>query len=154
MASGPERVQAALDALQLGVQVVRVPGSSKTAVQAAEAVGCAVGAIVRSLVFVADGQPTVVLCPGDRRVDMPKLAALLGDTRVAMAPAEVVRTATGYAIGGVPPLGHTTPLPIYMDQALLAWPTVYAAAGAHDALFPIAPQTLQEVTHAQLVDVT
>jgi Cys-tRNA(Pro) deacylase len=154
MASGPERVQAALDALDLGVQVVRVPGSSKTAVQAAEAVGCEVGAIVKSLVFLAGTQPVVVLCPGDRRVDTAKLAALRNADAVAMAPAETVRAATGYAIGGVPPLGHATALPIYMEQALLVWPTVYAAAGAHDALFPIAPQRLQEVTGAQVVDVT
>ena len=153
MASGPERVQAALAALGLDAPVLRV-GSSKTAQQAAAAVGCEVAAIVKSLVFVADGQPVVVLCPGDRRVDTAKLAALLGAESVAMAPAELVRSATGYAIGGVPPIGHATPLPIYMDQALLAWPTVYGAAGAHDALFPINPATLQAVTGAQVVDVT
>ncbi len=154
MASGPQRVQAALDALHLDVQVVRVPGSAKTAVQAAESVGCEVGAIVKSMVFVAGAQPVVVLCPGDRRVDTAKLAALLHVESVGMAPAEMVRAATGYAIGGVPPLGHATPLAIYMDRALLRWPTVYAAAGAPDALFPIAPDRLQTVTDALVVDVT
>ncbi len=154
MASGPERVQAALDALGLGVQVVRVPGTAKTAVQAAESVGCAVGAIVKSMVFVAGAQPVVVLCPGDRRVDTAKLAGLLHVEFVGMAPAAVVRAATGYAIGGVPPLGHATPLVLYMDRALLRWPTVYAAAGAPDALFPIAPDRLQAVTSALVVDVT
>jgi len=154
MASGPERVQAALDALGLGIQVVRVPGSSKTAVQAAEAVGCPVGAIVKSLVFVAGDEPVVVLCPGDQRVDTAKLAAVLGVPQVAMAPAERVRSATGYAIGGVPPIGHATPLPVYMDAGLLGQPLVYAAAGAHDALFPIAPATLREVAGARVVAVT
>ncbi|HUS15960.1 MAG TPA: YbaK/EbsC family protein [Chloroflexia bacterium] len=154
MASGPERLQAALDELGLGIQVVRVPGSAKTAVMAAEAVGCEVGAIVKSLVFVAGGAPVVVLCPGDRRVDATKLAALLGSDGVAMAPAETVRAATGYAIGGVPPLGHATTLPILMDAALLTWPQVYAAAGAPDALFPIDPATLQAVSGARVVDVT
>src|SRR4051794_18215076 len=108
MASGPERVQAALDALGLEIQVVRVPGSAKTAVLAAESVGCAVGAIVKSLVFMGGAGPVVVLCPGDRRVDTAKLAALLGVEQAAMASAETVRAATGYAIGGVPPLGHAT----------------------------------------------
>ena len=154
MASGPERVQAALAALDLRVTVIRVPGSAKTALQAAESVGCEVAAIVKSLLFVADGRPVLVLCPGDRRVDTAKLGALLGAADVAMAPAVVVREATGYAIGGVPPLGHATPLPIYMERALLAWPTVYAAAGAPDALFPIAPPTLLAVTGATLADVT
>jgi Cys-tRNA(Pro) deacylase len=154
MASGPERVQAALAGLGLNIQVVRVPGTAKTAVQAAESVGCAVGAIVKSLVFVAGGAPVVVLCPGDRRVDAAKLATLLGTDTASMAPAETVRTATGYAIGGVPPLGHATILPILMDAALLAWPQVYAAAGAPDALFPIDPATLQQVSGARVVDVT
>jgi Cys-tRNA(Pro) deacylase len=153
MASGPERVQAALAALGLDAQVVRV-GNAKTAQQAAEAVGCEVGAIVKSLVFVADGQPVLVLCSGDRRVDTDKLAALRGAKSVAMASAEVVRAATGYAIGGVPPLGHATTLPMYMDFTLLTCPTVYGAAGAPDALFPINPITLQVVTGAEVADVT
>jgi Cys-tRNA(Pro) deacylase len=154
MASGPERVQAALAALGLETQVVRVPGSAKTAQLAAEAVGCDVGAIVKSLVFVVDGQPVVVLCAGDRRVDAAKLAALRGAESAAMAPAAVVREATGYAIGGVPPLGHATALPVYLDAALLRWPVVYAAAGAPDALFPIESATLLTVTGAAVVDVS
>ena len=153
MASGPERVQAALAARGLDIAVLRLPGSTKTAVQAAAAVGCELGAIVKALVFLAGDQPVVVLCPGDRRVDPGKLAALLGVAAVAMAPAARVREATGYAIGGVPPLGHATPLPVYMDGRLLRRPLLYAAAGAHDALFPIAPATLQAITAAQVVDV-
>lgn len=154
MASGPERVQAALAALGLDVQVLRLPDSTKTAPLAAAAVGCAVGAIVKSLVFVAGDAPVVVLCPGDRRVDPAKLAALRGAESAAMAPAALVREATGYAIGGVPPLGHATALPVLMDRGLLRWPVVYAAAGAHDALFPIDPATLHRVTGAQVADLT
>lgn len=154
MASGPERVQAALDALGLEIRVVRVPGTAKTAQQAADSVGCAVAAIVKSLVFVADAGPVVVLCPGDRRVDTAKLAIALGVEAAAMAPAAVVRAATGYAIGGVPPVGHTTALPVLMERALLDWERVYAAAGAPDALFPIDPRTLRAVSGARLVDVT
>lgn len=154
MASGPERLQAALDALGLDIRVIRVPGTAKTAAQAADAVGCPVGAIVKSLVFVAGDAPALVLCPGDRRVDTARVAALCGAVTARMAPPEVVRAATGYAIGGVPPLGHVTPLPIYMERALLAQPLVYAAAGAPDALFPIEPARLQAVTGAEVVDVT
>jgi prolyl-tRNA editing enzyme YbaK/EbsC (Cys-tRNA(Pro) deacylase) len=154
MASGPERVQAALLALGLDTQVVRVPGSAKTAQLAADSVGCAVGAIVKSLVFVVDGTPVLVLCAGDRRVDAAKLAALRGAESAGMAPATVVREATGYAIGGVPPLGHATALPIYMDEAVLRWPRVYGAAGAPDALFPIESATLLAVTGADVVDVS
>jgi prolyl-tRNA editing enzyme YbaK/EbsC (Cys-tRNA(Pro) deacylase) len=149
-------VQAVLDELDLGVQVVRVPGSAKTAVLAAEAVDCPVGAIVKSLVFVAGADPVLVLCPGDRRVDTAKLAALrrVDPAAISMAPAALVREVTGYAIGGVPPLGHATALPTYMEQALLDWPTVYAAAGAPDALFPIDPNVLQQITGAVVVQVT
>jgi prolyl-tRNA editing enzyme YbaK/EbsC (Cys-tRNA(Pro) deacylase) len=154
MASGPERVQAALAGFGLDTLVVRVPGSAKTAQLAAASVNCEVGAIVKSLLFVVDGQPVLVLCAGDRRVDAAKLAALRGAASAAMAPAAVVREATGYAIGGVPPLGHATALPIYMDQALLRCPLVYAAAGAPDALFPIESQTLLAVTGAEVVDVS
>jgi prolyl-tRNA editing enzyme YbaK/EbsC (Cys-tRNA(Pro) deacylase) len=156
MASGPERVQAALEALDLDVQVVRVPGSAKTAILAAEAVGCPVGAIVKSLVFVAGDDPVLVLCPGDRRVDTAKLAALrrVDPAAVGMAPAALVREVSGYAIGGVPPLGHVTALPTYMEQALLNWPVVYGAAGAPDALFPIDPNALQQITGAVVVQVT
>ena len=153
MASGPERVQAALAALGLDITVLRLPGSTKTAIEAAEAVGCALGAIVKALVFLAADQPVVVLCPGDRRVDPGKLAARLGVASVAMAPAARVREVTGYAIGGVPPLGHATPLPVYMDARLLQQPLLYAAAGAHDALFPIPAATLQAITAAQVVNV-
>jgi prolyl-tRNA editing enzyme YbaK/EbsC (Cys-tRNA(Pro) deacylase) len=154
MASGPERVQAALDALGLDIHALRVPGSAKTAVQAADAVGCAVGAIVKSLVFVAGEEPALVLCPGDRRVDTARVAALCGAATARMASPEVVRAVTGYAIGGVPPLGHATPVRIFMERALLAQPLVYAAAGAPDALFPIEPGRLQAVTGAEVVDVT
>src|SRR5919199_509551 len=125
MASGPERVQAALDSYGLEAKVTRLPDSTRTAPEAAQAVGCEVGAIVKSLLFLADGEPVLVLCGGDRRVDTARLAGLLGASEVKMAPAEEVRRITGYAIGGVPPLGHPTRLPTIMDDGLLRWETVY-----------------------------
>ena len=153
MASGPERVQQALDAYGLESQVVRLPNSTRTAPEAAQAVGCEVGAIAKSLLFMADGEPVLVVCAGDRRVNTATLASLLGASNVKMASADDVRVITGYAIGGVPPLGHATPVRTLMDTSLLRWPLVYAAAGAHDALFPVDPNRLLEVSGATPADI-
>ncbi len=153
MASGPERVQAALDKHGIETKVVRLPDSTRTAPEAAKAAGCDVGAIAKSLLFLADGEPLLVICGGDRRVDTERVAGLVGASTVKMAPAEEVRRITGFAIGGVPPLGHATPVPILMDSSLLKWPVIYAAAGAHDALFPIDPNTLASVTGARVEDI-
>ncbi len=153
MASGPERVQAALDELGLGAKVVRLPDSTRTAPEAAAAVGCEVGAIAKSLLFMAGGEPVLVVCGGDRRVDTSKLAEVLGASKIEMARADDVRRITGYAIGGVPPVGHASRVRTLMDRGLLRWPMVYAAAGAHDALFPVEPQRLAEASGADLVDV-
>src|SRR5438874_13161019 len=108
MASGPERVQAALEAHGIEANVVRLPESTRTAPEAAKAAGCDLGAIVKSLVFLADDEPVLVLCGGDRRVDTVRLANLTGTSQVKMASADDVRRITGFAIGGVPPLGHPT----------------------------------------------
>jgi prolyl-tRNA editing enzyme YbaK/EbsC (Cys-tRNA(Pro) deacylase) len=154
MASGPERLQGALREAGIDSQVVRLSDSTRTAPEAAAAVGCDVGAIAKSLLFMADGEPLLVICGGDRRVDTAKVAALVGAGTVKMSPVDDVRRLTGYAIGGVPPLGHTTPLKTLMDSRLLRWPLVYAAAGAHDALFPIDPVLLSEKSGAMLAEVT
>ena len=153
MATGPERVQNALDQAGIEAQVVRLPDSTRTAPDAARAVGCEVGAIVKSLLFLTRDEPVLVLCAGDRRVDTILLSEHLGAPIEGMAPVDEVRRITGYAIGGVPPLGHATLLRTLMDRSLLRWPQVYAAAGAHDALFPIDPQQLLAVTGAEVVDV-
>lgn len=153
MASGPERVQQALDACGLDSKVVRLPNSTRTAPEAAQAVGCEVGAIAKSLLFMADGEPVLVVCAGDRRVNTATLASLLRASNVKMASVDDVRVITGYAIGGVPPLGHVTPVRTLMDTSLLRWPLVYAAAGAHDALFPVDPNRLLEVSGATPADI-
>lgn len=152
MESGPERVQEALKAAGLEAKVVRLPGSTRTAAEAASAAGCEVGAIAKSLLFLADGAPLLVICGGDRRVDTTGLAQYLGVREIKMAPAEEVRRITGYAIGGVPPLGHVTAVRTVMDSGLLSWPLIYGAAGAHDALFAVEPRKLAEVSAAELVD--
>ena len=154
MASGPERLQEALREMGIDSEVVRLSDSTRTAPEAAAAVGCDVGAIAKSLLFMADGEPLLVICGGDRRVDTAKVAALVGADAVKMSSVEDVRRLTGYAIGGVPPLGHSTHLRKLMDSRLLRWTVVYAAAGAHDALFPINPQLLAEKSGALLAEVT
>jgi Cys-tRNA(Pro) deacylase len=120
---------------------------------AAQAVGCPVGAIVKSLVFLADERPCLVLTAGDRRADVRKIAALMQAQQARMADATTVRQVTGYAIGGVPPVAHATPLPILCDQSLLRYETVYAAAGSPSALFGVNIHDLIALSGAQVADI-
>jgi prolyl-tRNA editing enzyme YbaK/EbsC (Cys-tRNA(Pro) deacylase) len=155
MTSDPlARVQAALDVLHLGIQVQRFELPTATAAQAAAAIGCDLGAIVKSLCFLIDGQPVLVLAAGDRRVDSKALRRIfdVSKKKVKIADPAVVLAATGFAVGGVPPLGHPEPLPTLIDASLSRFETVYAAAGSGDTIFPIAYTTLVEVTHGQVHD--
>jgi Cys-tRNA(Pro) deacylase len=149
---GPQRVQAALRELGVEIETVELAASTRTAQQAADAIGVELGSIVKSLVFLADGQPIVVLVAGDRRADPTRLKALLGARRVMIANAEQVRQATGYAIGGVPPLGHETPLPVWIDHSLGRFETVYAAAGGPRSIFPIGYTRLVALTNGHTAD--
>ena len=118
---------------------------------AARAVGCEVGQIVKSLVFVAGGRPVVALVSGANRLDESRLAAVAGGP-VTKADAETAREATGYAIGGVPPFGHATEVPVFMDRDLLGHAVVWAAAGRPDSVFEISPEHLRELSQAQVAD--
>ncbi|HYT30751.1 MAG TPA: YbaK/EbsC family protein, partial [Actinomycetota bacterium] len=118
-------------------EVRRFPEGTKTAADAARAIGCEIGQIVKSLVFVADGRPILALTSGANRADVGKLAALTGASAVRRATAEEAREATGFAIGGTPPFGHPRPLTVLVDRDLLGWPEVWAAAGAPDAVFGV-----------------
>lgn len=120
------KVQERLSALGLDVDVRVLPDSTRTAAEAAAACGCEVGQIVKSLVFVVEGAPTMVLCAGDRRV-----TAI--DARPATA--DEVRSATGFAIGGVPPLAHDAELPTIVDESLRRFERVWCAAGTPHAVF-------------------
>ncbi len=151
---GPARVQAALARAGVSAQVQVLDESTRTAALAAQALGTELGSIVKSLLFLADDRPVLVLVAGDRRADTARLRALLGAQQVQIADAERVRRETGYAIGGVPPLGHVQPLPTYVDASLARFQTVYAAAGAPRAVFAIDFRTLVEVTHGHVADVT
>jgi prolyl-tRNA editing enzyme YbaK/EbsC (Cys-tRNA(Pro) deacylase) len=143
------RVQEALHALGLDVEVVQLEDSTRTAPEAAAAVGCELGAIVKSLVFrgAGSGEPVLVLVSGDRRADEEVLAGALGEP-VERADAGWVREVTGYAIGGVPPVGHPRPVRTLIDDDLMRFETVWAAAGTPRTVFPIAPAELARVTGA------
>lgn len=151
MKASVERVVAALAALGIEAQVTEFPESTRTAEEAAAAIGIAVGQIVKSLVFVAGERPILALVSGANRADTAKLAALAG-APIRRADADTVRAATGFSIGGVPPVGHATPLPTYLDRDLLRYDTVWAAAGTPNAVFPITPADLERITSATAAD--
>ena len=143
------RVMDAAAAAGLAIEVVRFPAGTRTAEDAARAVGCRVAQIVKSLVFVVDGDPVVALVSGADRLDPARLAAAMQATQVRRADGDEVRVATGYAIGGVPPLGHARQLPVLIDEHLLAESEVWAAAGLPDAVFRAAPGALERAANAR-----
>jgi prolyl-tRNA editing enzyme YbaK/EbsC (Cys-tRNA(Pro) deacylase) len=145
------RFEAWLADANTGLAVREFPQGTRTATDAARAVGCEVGQIVKSLVFVAAGKPVVALVSGANRVDEKRLGAVAGEP-VAKADAETARSATGYSIGGVPPFGHATEVPVFMDRDLLGYDMVWAAAGRPDSVFEIAPGRLRDLSGATIVE--
>ena len=135
----------------IGIAIKQFPQGTRTAGEAASAVGCEVGQIVKSLVFVAAGRPVVALVSGANRLDEKRLATVAGQP-VTKADAESARTATGYSIGGVPPFGHATEVPVFMDRDLFDHGVVWAAAGRPDSVFEIAPERLRELSQAVVAD--
>ncbi|MBT8214827.1 MAG: YbaK/EbsC family protein [Acidimicrobiia bacterium] len=127
------------------------PDGTKTAADAAAAIGCDVAQIVKSLVFMVDDEPVLVLMPGDLRLDTQKLGLLLGGT-ARRADLDEVRRFTGYAAGGTPPFGHVYPIPVYADGRLARHPDLWAAAGTPTTVFPIAHDDLLRVTGAASAD--
>ncbi|MDP8956899.1 MAG: YbaK/EbsC family protein [Actinomycetota bacterium] len=132
--------------------VRRFPSETRTASDAARAVGCEVGQIVKSLVFVADGTPFIALTSGANRADPVRLATVVGAREVRRATPEEAREATGFAIGGTPPFGHPRPLRIVIDADLPRYEVLWAAAGAPDAVFPITANDLLVATGAEIAD--
>lgn len=147
-----ERVRHALLERGVETQITEFPQGTRTAEEAAQAVGVQVGQIVKSLVFAADDNPILVLVSGSNMADTHKLGALLG-SKIGRADADRVREATGFAIGGVPPLGHATPLPTFIDEDLLQYDIVYAAAGTPFTVFAIEPDVLVRITEGRVGDV-
>jgi prolyl-tRNA editing enzyme YbaK/EbsC (Cys-tRNA(Pro) deacylase) len=141
------RVEEALRAAGFSNEVVELPGSARTAADAAAAVGCEVGQIVKSLLFeaVPSGRPVLVAASGGHRVDEAAVAAIVGE-RIARATPEFVRERTGFAIGGVPPIGHAQPVVAVVDEALLGYERIWAAAGHPHAVFSLTPSELVRMT--------
>lgn len=151
MKSAVVRVVEALRAAGVAAPVTEFAESTRTAQEAAAAVGATVGQIVKSLVFVAGDQPVLALVSGANRVDTHKLASVAG-APIRRADASIVREATGFAIGGVPPIGHATLLRTFLDADLRQYDLVWAAAGTPNAVFPITPAELERITQAQIVE--
>ena len=146
-----ERFAAAATAMGLDIDVRRFPQGTRTAVEAAAAVGCELGQIVKSLVFECDGEPVLALTSGAKRVDTAALGRVLGGS-VRRADADTVRDATGYSIGGTPPFGHTRPLRTAIDASLLQHEKVWAAAGTPDTVFEISSAALARCTSGTVAD--
>jgi prolyl-tRNA editing enzyme YbaK/EbsC (Cys-tRNA(Pro) deacylase) len=147
-----QRVQAILDGLGLERQVVELPVSARTSQEAADAVGVTVAQIAKSLVFTVNGRAVLVIASGANRVDERKLEVLAAG-RVRRADAETVRQASGYAIGGVAPVGHPSPMPTWIDEDLFGHDVIYAAAGAPECVFPLTPEELVRITGGQVSDI-
>lgn len=142
------RLQQRLHERGLDVEVKVVPDSTRTAQEAAAVVGCEVGQIVKSLVFMRDGEPVMVLCAGDRRVAAERLG-------LRAANAEEARAATGFSIGGIPPLGHDRPLETLIDESLRRFATVWSAAGTPHAVFEADTDALiAAIPAAEVVEVS
>ena len=147
-----EKVQAAISEHGLDRRVIELPVHARTSRQAADALGVTVGQIVKSLVFTVDDRPLMVAASGANRVDEGRLGELAGG-KIRRADPATVKRATGYTIGGVPPIALASPLPIYVDRDLLGYDLVYAAAGLPECVFPIAPQELVRATGGTVVDI-
>ena len=146
------RVVEAGRALGLSIEPRRFPDGTKTAADAAAAIGVDIGQIVKSLIFAVDGEVVLAYVSGANQLDEKKLAAAAGGAKCSRVDADVVREATGFPIGGVPPFGHTKQLRVFIDPDLLQWPEVWAAAGTWNDVFPIAPNDLVRASGAVVTD--
>jgi prolyl-tRNA editing enzyme YbaK/EbsC (Cys-tRNA(Pro) deacylase) len=155
LSASAQRVQDALAALNLPCRVVELPASTRTAQEAANTIGCTVGQIVKSLVFrgAQTDKPILVVASGSNRVNEARLGELSGEP-IAKADATFVRTHTGFAIGGVAPLGHPAPIETYIDTDLLQYGEIWAAAGTPSAVFALSPADLQTMTGGQVVQLS
>jgi prolyl-tRNA editing enzyme YbaK/EbsC (Cys-tRNA(Pro) deacylase) len=154
LSSSAQKVQEALTALGLPCQVVELPASTRTAQEAAQAIGCTVAQIVKSLIFrgTRTEKPILVLASGVNRVNEKRLSEMTGEP-IGKADADFVRQHTGFAIGGVPPVGYPTPIETYIDADLLQYQEIWAAAGTPRAVFRLIPQDLQKMNHGSIVSI-
>ena len=149
-----QKVQDLLTSLGFTCEVIEFQESTRTAQEAADRAGCTLGQITKSLIFKGrtTGKPILVLTSGANRVDEKRISAYAGEP-IGRADAEFVRAVTGFAIGGVPPLGHAQKMETYLDQDLLQFKTIWAAAGTPNAIFELTPDDLQKMSGASIVEV-
>jgi len=146
------RVVAAGRELSLEIEPFHFPDGTKTAADAAAAIGVDVGQIVKSLIFAVDGEVQLAYVSGRNQLDERKLAAAAGGSTCTRVDADTVRTATGFPIGGVPPFGHATALPVFVDPDLLQYDVVWAAAGTWNDVFAIAPDDLVRASNGTVTE--
>ncbi len=149
-----QKVQDLLAARGVECTVIEFAESTRTAQEAADRAGCQLGQITKSLIFkgAQSGKPILVLTSGANRVNEKLISTYAGEP-IGRADADFVRSVTGFAIGGVPPLGHAQPMETYLDEDLLQYPTVWAAAGTPNAIFELTPKALLEITSARVARV-
>ena len=154
LSTSAQRVQDALMKLELTLQVIELPDSTRSAAEAAEAIGCSVGQIAKSLIFKTRNsqEPILVIVSGPNRVDEKKIGALVGEM-ITKPDADFVRQHTGFSIGGVPPVGHKQPITTFIDQDLLSFDEIWAAAGTPNAVFCLTGDDLVRATGGQVVGV-
>jgi len=154
LSASAQRVQDALIKLGLTIQVVELPESTRSAAEAAAAIGCIVGQIAKSLIFKTkiSKRPVLVIASGTNRVDEKKIAALLSE-KITKADADFVRARTGFSIGGVPPVGHTEKIITFIDEDLLAFDEIWAAAGTPNAVFRLTGDDLIRATGGKVIEV-
>lgn len=149
-----QKVQDTLNSLGFDYTVVEHAGSTRTAQEAADRAGCELGQIVKSLIFKGrdSGKPILVLTSGANRVDEKRISEYAGEA-ITRPDADFVRAVTGFAIGGVPPIGHASPMETYVDEDFLQYPSIWAAAGTPNAIFELKTEDLQKMTNGRIVRV-
>ena len=155
LSASAQKVQQALDHIGKQLEVVELPGSTRTSQEAAQAVGCQVGQIAKSIIFraLASQRPIMVIASGPNRVNEKVIETLIGET-IGKADADFVRQRTGFVIGGVPPVGHPEQIETFIDMDLLQYPEIWAAAGTPHAVFRLTPADLMRMTGGKAVQVT
>ena len=149
-----QKIQALLNSLGYNYTVIEHAESTRTAQEAADRAGCELGQIVKSLIFrgKTSGKPILVLTSGANRVDEKRISEYAGES-ISRADADFVRTVTGYAIGGVPPIGHNEKMETYLDEDFLQYKMVWAAAGTPNAIFELTIDDLQKMTEGKITQV-
>jgi len=154
LSSSAQKIQNLLNTLGYDYAVIEHAESTRTAQEAADRAGCELGQIVKSLIFrgKTSGKPILVLTSGANRVDEKRISGYLGES-ISRADADFVRTVSGFAIGGVPPIGHIEKMEVYIDEDFLSYQTIWAAAGTPNAIFQLKTADLQKMTNGKLAQV-